>query len=141
MTRFDTLDQYRELSRKVKTFEITEVHLKLLRQANVDWDDMEFGAPSIDPRRPYGNSDVPRDIAEILNPEMREWDEDRIEDYTEEHFDRLTALHVETAIALEICLRRAEFKAGRYQKVSWNRWDRIDEPAAALADQGEAETR
>ena len=30
------------------------------------WDDCEFGAPAIDCKRPYGNSDVYNDIAKIL---------------------------------------------------------------------------
>ena len=31
-----------------KRFTLTEEHLKLLRHANVRWDDCEFGAPAID---------------------------------------------------------------------------------------------
>ncbi len=144
MSRFDTLDQYRELSGKVTTFEITEEHLLLLRNAYVDWNDMEFGSPSIEPKRPYGNSDVLRDIAELLNPSMVGWDPDRIEEYTEKHFDRLTRLHVETGIALEICLRRAEFKSGWYRKVRWNEWERFGDSTAAPSlsvSSGEAESQ
>ena len=49
-----------------KLFELTEEHIKLLRQMCVSWDDCEFGAPAIDCKRPYGNSDVYSDIAKIL---------------------------------------------------------------------------
>ena len=52
--------------RNVTEFTVTDEHLKLLRGAYVGWDDCEFGAPAIDCKRPYGNSDVIADIAEIL---------------------------------------------------------------------------
>lgn len=136
MNNDDTFDAYRRLSRNAREFEITDVHLKLLANMRVDWNDMEFGAPSIDPKRPYGNSDVPRDIAELIRPEIRDWDEDRRDAYLENSYDELTALHVETGVALEICLRRGEFKAGRYVKVAWNRW----EPVAAQAEQSGGES-
>ena len=32
----------------------------------VDWNDCEYGAPTIDPKRPYGNSDVEHEIIAIL---------------------------------------------------------------------------
>jgi hypothetical protein len=32
----------------------------------ITWDDCEFGAPACDCKRPYGNSDVYGDMAEIL---------------------------------------------------------------------------
>lgn len=45
---------------------ITPDHIKLLRRSYVGWNDCEYGAPEIDCKRPYGNSDVAGDIAEIL---------------------------------------------------------------------------
>lgn len=45
---------------------ITEEHLKLLKKAYWRYDEAEYGAPCINPKRPYGNSDVEEDIAEIL---------------------------------------------------------------------------
>lgn len=47
-------------------FTVTSEHLKLLRRANITWDSREFSAPAIDCKRPYGNSSVYSDIAEIL---------------------------------------------------------------------------
>ena len=50
-----------------KRFEIKEEHLKLVRRMVIRYDDScEFGAPSVDPKRPYGNSDVYKDIARII---------------------------------------------------------------------------
>lgn len=46
-------------------FALTDQHLTLLRSAYVRWEDCEFGAPAIDYKRPYGNSDVVGDMAMI----------------------------------------------------------------------------
>ena len=48
-------------------FEITEQHLKLIQKQNVKHETHgEYGATEIDPKKPYGNSYVEIDIAEIL---------------------------------------------------------------------------
>lgn len=51
-----------------QTVVVTEDHLKLLPELNIEWDEYaEYaGAPEINPKRPYGNSDVYGDIAETL---------------------------------------------------------------------------
>jgi len=49
-----------------KQFELKQEHLTLLKKANVGWQDCEFGAPEINPKRPYGNSGVLEDMFEIL---------------------------------------------------------------------------
>ena len=41
-------------------FTLTVDHITLLNNMWVDWSDVEYGAPEIDPKRPYGNSDVAR---------------------------------------------------------------------------------
>jgi hypothetical protein len=58
---------------EVREFTVTDEHLRLLHRAHVFWDEAEFGAPSIDPKRPYGNSNVYGDIAEILHVPDSEW--------------------------------------------------------------------
>ena len=110
--------------RSVTDFTVTEDHLKLLRRANVGWDDCEFGAPAIDCKRPYGNSDVIGDIGEILGyPEGHYQDEDG--DRYEVIEDNFTQLHAETAIVLQVALATGEFKAGRYvcdkYRANWRR--------------------
>jgi len=55
-----------DVIRDARQFTVTDEHLRLLRRACVWWDELEFGAPGIDPKRPYGNSNVFADIAEIL---------------------------------------------------------------------------
>lgn len=46
-------------------FVVTNTHLQLLANCYVSWDDCEFGAPCIDPKRPFGNSDVAQDYEDI----------------------------------------------------------------------------
>src|SRR5260370_25490215 len=59
----------------VSEFTVTEDHLKLLRHVHLYWDYGEgYGAPASDPKRPYGNSDVGRGIAEILEAPDRDWE-------------------------------------------------------------------
>lgn len=98
----------------LQEFEVTEEHLQLLRATYVGWDDCEFGAPAIDPKRPYGNSDVIGDIAEILEirPDIREsWGDDA---FSEEIEDRLRRLHKETQTVLQIALATGRFEVGVY---------------------------
>ena len=91
-------------------FTVTETHLRLLRRFNVDWDDREFGAPNIDPKRPYGNSDVLRDIAEILGfGPANEFGE-----FTDQETGAMKRLHKDTQTVLQIALRVGYFKAGDY---------------------------
>lgn len=106
----------------IKRFTVTDDHLRLLRRAYVSWDSGEFGAPGINPKRPYGNSNVYGDIAEILGLVNREWQDEVEEDWPPPELEwRFLRLHVETAIALQIGLATGEFRTGRY--VRRNEWD------------------
>jgi hypothetical protein len=64
-------------------------------------DDMYFGAPEIDIKRPYGNKDVPSDISRILSR-------------CEKTRGEFLKLHNETAAALQIVLCTGSFKPGTY---------------------------
>lgn len=99
-------------------FTLRPEHVALLRAAYVSWGYDEYGAPAIDPKRPYGNSHVVRDIHEILHPD-EPWDDDhglpaglspdewaaRVEEYER--------LHRETETALQVVLR-VGFEPGEY---------------------------
>jgi hypothetical protein len=101
-------------------FTVTDDHLRLLRRASVHWHEAEFGAPSIDPKHPYGNSNVFGDIAEILGiPEIDRADGDLNLSVEDEW--RFLRLHVETAVALQIALETGEFRPGHY--VRGQEWD------------------
>lgn len=93
-----------------RTFVLTEEHIKLLRAMCVGWQDCEYGAPEIDPKRPYGNSGVEADIHEILTNE-------RDYELTDAQRERYAQLHRETQIALEILLQLGELRPGTYDDV------------------------
>jgi len=94
-------------------FELTESHLRLLQRFNVDYDDrMEYGAPMIDPKRPYGDSDVAESIAEILGWESMETDDGPA--WPKGTADRAREIHETTAMALQIVLRMQAFEPGFY---------------------------
>ena len=81
-------------------FKLTEQHIALLRQMNVGWDASEYGAPNIDPKRPYGNSDVVGDIREIVDPDMSD--------------DEAEVLHNEIGNALSVLLACGQLSPGTY---------------------------
>ena len=116
----------------VKRFTVTDEHLRLLRRAYIGWDEIEFGAPEINAKRPYGNSNVYGDIAEILGLVGGQWQDEVEEDWPPPELEwRFLRLHVETAIALQIALATGEFRAGPYLRVSehdtWKR-DEVQTP-------------
>lgn len=96
----------------MKKFELKQEHLDLLKKAYVGWGECEYGAPCIDGKRPYGNSDVERDIAKILNWKInKEYDE-----LSKSQIKEAEKLHRETEIALQIVLRHVDkkLKLGTY---------------------------
>lgn len=97
-------------------FILTEDHLKLLDSMFVEWCDDEYGAPCIDPKRPYGNSDVESGIVEILGyPTIT----DRYGEttFSEDVAQSAERIHKEMQTALQICLCTQQFKAGTYIKL------------------------
>jgi hypothetical protein len=103
-------------------FTVTDQHLRLLKAASVkpssEIDGSMFGAPTIDPRRPYGDRDVYRSMIRILDYKMppngsQKWDveTDEIPDATENALDQL---HSEIEIVLKICLNRQSFETGQF---------------------------
>lgn len=97
------------------TFELKEEHIKLLQRACITWQDCEYGAPEINPKRPYGNSDVEGDIAEILGWELFE---DRFGEVSmsKDQAEKAEKLHNETFAALQIILELKTFIPGIYEK-------------------------
>lgn len=95
-------------------FTMTEEHIKLLRAMYVGWQDCEYGAPEIDPKRPYGNSSGVVDVARVLGVPL----DKNADDYglSQSERDRLNKLHGETATALQIVLVTGEFRSGRYRE-------------------------
>lgn len=102
-----------------KLFELTADHIKLLQEACIRWEDCETGAPAIDCKRPYGNSYVPGDIAEILGWEIGE------DGLTEEQKKKAYALHKETETALQIILTCKAFEPGKFKMNSHYKYERV----------------
>ena len=101
-------------------FKLTEEHIKLLREGNVGWFNCEFGAPFMDPKRPYGNSYVLGDIARIVDMDLFK-DEYGEEHFTKEQSDYAVNLHRETETALQIILATGEFTPGDYEADDYSR--------------------
>ena len=105
---------------RIERFEIKKEHLQLLNKAYVSWFDGEFGAPSIDPKRPYGNSYVEGDIAEILGWEIIN------DELSDEQCREASKLHDETKTALQICLSQLKFETGVFENTGYGiKWVRV----------------
>ena len=105
----------------MKEFTLKPEHIKLLSRATVTWFDIETGAPAIDPKRPYGNSAVELDVADIIGltvdvcPKCGEALNDDYE-------AAMLALHRETETALQIVLCTQSFTPGRYVQTDYRTW-------------------
>ena len=98
-------------------FDLTTDHLKLLQRMYVGWSDEEYGAPEIDPKRPYGNSSVEDDICEILGVEMiPDPDEADAWVFPDAEKHRAAQIHREMGFALQIVLMTQQFRPGRYRR-------------------------
>lgn len=103
---------------------MTDDHVKLLRSAYVSWDDCEYGAPAIDCKRPYGNSSVEWDIAEILGWDLP-LDQFEAPYLTKQQEERAFEVHRETQTALQVILATGQMDPGEYvasaYKKDWRR--------------------
>jgi hypothetical protein len=106
------------------TFDLTGDLVKLLRASVVDRElsEWEYGAAQIDPKRPYGNSDVERDIATTLG-----WIPDSADIEVEDEMRaRAKALHAQTPMALQVVLESGSFAPGRYERKRYvGTWQRV----------------
>ena len=107
----------------MKEFTLKAEHVKLLSKACVGWQDCETGAPTIDPKRPYGNSDVASDVAEILGLEAKRCPHCG-EELEETDKDMLMEWHKETETALQVILSAQSFEPGTYVEIKYQTWKR-----------------
>lgn len=94
----------------MKEFFVTENHIKLLKSLYIGWDDTEFGSPSIDPKRPFGNSDVYGDMAEILGIELAEYGTEKYE----KQIDSLDKGYHDLQLCLQILVSNLSIQVGKY---------------------------
>ena len=105
-------------------FNVSEDHFKLLKGMRWEWWDCEFGSPAVDCKRPYGNSSVYPDIAEILDipygHENDAW-------YTYKQLNYMYKRHREMETYLQILCYFGEIPLGRYKrKYEWENWEKVD---------------
>lgn len=98
-----------------QTVRVTPEHIQLVRRFIVGWQDAEYGAPEINPKRPYGNSSVENDIHEILTGESIGCVGDSRDELTESECAHYARLHRETETVLQIVLATGLFEAGTYE--------------------------
>ncbi len=89
---------------ETETFEVEDYHIELLRESYASWNDMESGAPSIDPKRPYGDKDIIRSVAKIVGRESELFDEMGLRTGKNKEYEELYAVHEEMKTVLGILL-------------------------------------
>jgi len=113
-----------------KTFLLKPEHITLLTNSYTSWNHRNTGASSIDSKRPYGDSFILRDLAELILDYKEDSDDERDfeEIITEEQQDYLWKLHEETETALQIVLRLKTFEPGLYQTENYGgTWVKVEQ--------------
>lgn len=106
----------------MQRFTLKKDHIKLLRSSYVSWNYCEFGAPSIDCKRPYGNSEVYSDMVKILAiKDAFTGDEDDGYEVKDSVIRKLAKIHGELETALQVVLHTGKFKPGVYEADDYDR--------------------
>lgn len=104
----------------MKTFTITENHLKLVQQLYFS-DGSDYScAPEVNQKRPFGNSDWEWDAFEILHPEQATklralWNEGLADDQYDKLCVAANKYMSDLVTVLQICTKTLAFEAGTYQ--------------------------
>lgn len=116
-------------------FEMTEDHLKLVKQLQVDIlpIDKDVNVPYISGKRLFGNDNIFEDMFLILygkpeneNLDINPWDEQE-DPWTEEQLEYMKKLLNELSYALDIILYTGNFEVGTYKTKTYVRdWKKID---------------
>ena len=117
-------DVYAAELRDCLDFTVTREHLLLLGRLNWRWngalDEHWWGGAAVSQRRPYGNEDMFRDIAELLT-DPADWEEtvgDDYEAYRAANEPRFRRLHTEMFLVLEILCSTGQNRSGRWTRAS-----------------------
>lgn len=123
----DPYDRVRRAAEDAGHFDVTDVHLALLRRAYVEWNYSQAGAPMIDPKRPYGDKRPLETVAELADPAAFAAGAGGFsENWLDLHWEWLETIHAETAIALEIILNTGQMAAGRYIRRDYRTWEPVN---------------
>ena len=107
----------------MEKFTLTEEHIKLAQRMYIDWNDCGDGAPEVDCKRPYGNSDVEHDICEILGFETK-YRIDGEGRYNDEDYKYAQKIHLEMGTALQLILKFKTFEPGKFEREDiWGEWE------------------
>lgn len=101
-----------------KVFEVRSAHLKLMKQIVIHQNKDHFYQDLI---RPYGNSDIVQDVAEILGfaPDKSDPEhEDIIQCFSEELSCQMLKFHYEMKICVEIVFHNLKIEVGTYTRDS-----------------------
>lgn len=113
---------------EVQEFTVTEHHLKLAKNFYISWNDCESGSPTIDPKRPYGDSDLVDSMAEVLGIEKNKdnFDDEDEEFWTDEFYDKMQDLHKQMLVVVQIIFCTGRFEVGKYKKEDEfsSKWER-----------------
>jgi hypothetical protein len=114
---------------RFQVFNLTEGHIRLLRRVYISShvDRSGYAYIGLSPKRPFGNSDIESDIAEILGevPEGST-DDDGISD--ELRGKMRNVLIVEVPIALQVVLSSGSFEPGEYERSGFGgEWKRTEQ--------------
>lgn len=131
---FDLLGKTKDVTRRhMPTFEVTEDHLKLAQRMYWQWDDGAYdGAPAVGLKRPYGNSDVSGDIAEILGWDYPDEDEVSASEFdrrVDDIYERAMKIHREMSTVLQIATFTQTWEPGTYRRIrpyDTRSWERVD---------------
>lgn len=97
----------------MRKLKVTENHIKLLKKLYIDWEDCSFGAPCVDCKRPFGNSDVYGDMAEILGIKLANQEENP--ELYERQIYSLNKGYKELQDCLQILVRNLSIEVGEYE--------------------------
>lgn len=107
-----------------KHFEVTRDHIKLVRAILVGWNE-DTERVEIDTKRPYGDSDIPRSVAEAIDLDFVEIEGGEMR-LTYQQEQRCWKLHRDMATVLQIIFSSGELKSGKYEYDEENdKWKRL----------------
>ncbi len=109
-------------------FEITKEHLKLLRQAQLEWVPSAWGGWQQNMRRPYGSEEFRTDVSGVYDTELLLSEEECLK------------LHRGAAMALQIALKTGKFKAGTFRAPKYSQlWHEHKPKKVKVKDEPEDE--
>ena len=105
----------------VERVTVTEDHVKLVNNLKFDINATEFGAPTVDPKRPFGNSDVYADMERILKGRKVSSDFD----VGERRKRQLDKLYVQLKDCLQILCDTLSLKPVTYERRLYEKWHEV----------------